>query len=394
MKIKMSNPELEVLYNDDNQIKFEDLEVKSKILKWNCEKCNSIYESTVSNLIRGRRCSYCAGKKVNHTNSLESIYPSIAELWNNDNPIKANQVNYGSDKKFLFNCYTCEEVHLSRIKDKVKSPGCPYCSGHRASNYNNISNNKEVMEFWDFEKNENPENYTSNSNKKVWWKCELGHSYLTSIKSKVNGCGCTFCKGNHEILLGYNDINSTNSYLASLIYNEEDKYKYSEFSGKVIDFKCPNCEKLIPDKRIRDINLYGLSCEDCSLNKSFGERLMYYILKELKIEFKFDRKTEWSENKRYDFILDDLNLIIEIHGKQHYNGGFERLGGRNLEEEIINDEFKKNIAINNGITNYIIIDARKSNYEFIKDNIVNSKLNNILKLNLIDWEKVRFNFNK
>lgn len=394
MKIKISYPELESIYNNDNELKFEELEIKSKICKWNCLKCNSVYENSVADLIRGRRCPYCSGKKVNNTNSLQSLYPLIAKLWSYENELRADQVNYGSGKKALFTCDKCKQVHSSIIKDKVKSPGCPFCSGHRASKINNISKNKEIMEFWDFDKNENPENYTSSSNKKVWWKCELGHSYLTSIKSKVNGHGCTFCKGNSKVLKGYNDLNTTNPYLASLVYNEEDKYRFSEFSSKSIDFKCPKCENKIQNKTIRDVSLYGLSCDDCSDKKSYGEKLMYCILSYLNLDFKFDKKLEWSNNKRYDFIIDNLNLIIEVHGRQHYGKGFESIGGKTLKEEQINDSIKKDLALNNGFVNYIVIDARNSNFNFIKNNILNSELNKLLDLHLINWEDIIFNFNK
>ena len=48
------------------------------------------------------------------------------------------------------------------------------------------------------------------------------------------------------------------------------------------------------------------------------------------------------------------------------------------------------MAIDNGIKleNYITIDCRKSDLEHIKNNIINSKLNEIFDLNEVDWVKI------
>jgi hypothetical protein len=63
-----------------------------------------------------------------------------------------------------------------------------------------------------------------------------------------------------------------------------------------------------------------------------------------------------------------------------------------LEEVQTNDKSKKELAIKNGIKkeNYIVIDCRKSELEWIRDNkngILSSKLNKLLDLNRIDWLK-------
>ena len=44
------------------------------------------------------------------------------------------------------------------------------------------------------------------------------------------------------------------------------------------------------------------------------------------------------------------------------------------------------LALRNGIDEYIIIDCRKSNLNWIKNNILDSSLVNIFKLDDIDWE--------
>ena len=60
---------------------------------------------------------------------------------------------------------------------------------------------------------------------------------------------------------------------------------------------------------------------------------MYSVLKQLNIEFEYQKIFDWSKNiktnnlilngrKIYDFYLNELNIIIETHGDQHFNQGF------------------------------------------------------------------------
>ena len=98
-------------------------------------------------------------------------------------------------------------------------------------------------------------------------------------------------------------------------------------------------------------------------------------------------KFDWSNNREYDFFLSDFNTIIETHGGQHYRD-ISRLGNLSLEEQQEIDTYKKENALNNGITYYIIIDARKSDFNFIRNNIINSELSKIIDMDKIDWVKI------
>ena len=64
-----------------------------------------------------------------------------------------------------------------------------------------IIENKELIEEWDYEKNEkegnNPNELTCGSNKIVWWKCKkCGHEWQTMIITRNRGSGCPKC--NHK----------------------------------------------------------------------------------------------------------------------------------------------------------------------------------------------------
>ena len=59
-----------------------------------------------------------------------------------------------------------------------------------------VIDNAELMAEWDWEKNTqfgfDPYTLTCGSKKKVWWKCQKGHSYEAQIKNRVSGNGCSY----------------------------------------------------------------------------------------------------------------------------------------------------------------------------------------------------------
>ena len=51
-----------------------------------------------------------------------------------------------------------------------------------------------------------PENVAPYSNRKVWWRCPLGHDYAASVGARtVGGSGCPYCAG-RKVLAGFNDL--------------------------------------------------------------------------------------------------------------------------------------------------------------------------------------------
>jgi very-short-patch-repair endonuclease len=52
-----------------------------------------------------------------------------------------------------------------------------------------------IIKEFDYEKNKPliPEHFTVSSGKKVWWKCLLGHKWLTSWHARTKGQGCPYC---------------------------------------------------------------------------------------------------------------------------------------------------------------------------------------------------------
>ena len=213
------------------------------------------------------------------------------------------------------------------------------------------------------------------------WKVEIDFE-----KGRKTRCLCC-CSAPKIVVSGINDIPTMAPWMVKYFpggYEEAKLYTYG--SGKEIDFICPDCGNI---KRMEIHTLYenGFSCS-CHGRFSYPERFFEEFLKQLKINYKrqLSRKDfNWIENYLYDFYLYDYNAIIETHGSQHYKE--TTLTQRTLFEEQENDKLKEQLAKNNKIKNYIILDCRKSEIEWIKNSIMNSNLPKLLNFdeNNIDW---------
>jgi DNA-directed RNA polymerase subunit RPC12/RpoP len=219
----------------------------------------------------------------------------------------------------------------------------------------------------------------------VIWNClSCTSEYFMRVSQRTSGTKCPYCankKVNHT-----NDLWKTHSYVAKILLTPEDGHKYTSGSGEKVNFKCLNCGD-VNKKIIRDIVRRGYTCHRCGDGVSYPEKFVWNILEQLNVSFETQKSFSWSENKRYDFFIEGLsNTIVEVHGEQHYTGRFESKGGRTLEEEQENDRLKYKKAMeSNYINNYIIIDARKSEMEYIKSSILNSNMVSLYNLDDIDW---------
>lgn len=228
--------------------------------------------------------------------------------------------------------------------------------------------------------------YKYTCNKCGWDEGEMNESNLTT------GNGCPVCSNpSKKTVKGINDIATTHPHLTKYFANTEDTYIYSFGSDKFITTKCLDCG-FERQTKISELSKYNFSCKKCGDGVSYPEKIFFNVLEQLNIEFttQLNKTTfEWCKNYKYDFYIKQLNIIFEINGRHHYEKSFSTCGGRTLKEEFENDRLKKELALSNGINeeNYIVIDCRKSELEFIKDNILNSSLAKLFDLTKIDWVK-------
>lgn len=320
-------------------------------------------------------------------NAMLKHRPELLDEWNfekNDElGIDIYKLSYGSGKKVWWICSICKEGYDMSANQRVGSnSNCPYCAGFRVNSTNSLATLNPILSAeWHPVLNGEltPHEISHSNSQKTWWLGKCGHEWDATINNRHNkNSGCPFCS-NMKVLIGFNDMWTTNPVLASLLLNPEDGYKYMQNSTESSIWKCPECESVIENKKVMSINRFGLTCPRCSDKIHFPEKFMYNLLKEADIDFVYDESRKWSEGKRYDFYLSEHSTIIEVHGEQHYNGSFKTFKkGRTLTNEINNDILKEKLAKENGIDKYIVIDARESTVEWIRDSVLSSDIMNLL----------------
>ena len=145
----------------------------------------------------------------------------------------------------------------------------------------------------------------------------------------------------------------------------EDCYKIYSHSNMKFKFKCEKCGEVGSLKCLSQIVEKGYCCHFCCDNKSIPNKFMVELLKMLKLDFKSEKTFEWSDRKQYDFYIPSLEMLIEMNGIQHYEEC--NLTTRTLKEERENDDYKRCLALRNGIKKYIVVDCRYSEFKWIKD---------------------------
>lgn len=183
--------------------------------------------------------------------------------------------------------------------------------------------------------------------------------------------------------------------------DKEFPYTHNCNSNEKTLIKCPNCgkPKLYQAKSLF-VPTFTFSCDNCNSKVSYPNRVIYYLLDQLKEDrniniLKIEKEVtfDWAKDKRYDFYITFKNgqtLIIEAHGIQHYKNSFEHVKGRTIQEEQRNDAEKCWLAYKNGIDNYVQLDCKKRNINYIKNNVLNNDLLNMLfDFSNIEWDDIQ-----
>ena len=105
-------------------------------------------------------------------------------------------VTVGSKKRVWWKCPIGHEYEQAINVHSLHPNSCPVCSGHRLLQGINDLQSKypEIAKEWHPTKNGNlkPSDVTAGTNKKVWWKCPIGHEYQASVYSRKN-TNCPIC---------------------------------------------------------------------------------------------------------------------------------------------------------------------------------------------------------
>lgn len=153
--------------------------------------------------------------------SIAAKYPESVIEWDieKNDGLTADMVNAVSQDKYW---WKCDKGHSYQSTPANKLPygyGCPYCSGHQLlTGFNDLETKyPELAKEWDYDANTIlPSEIMSGSTKKVWWRCEKGHSYQMTPNNRTSlYSGCPYCSG-HQVLAGFNDLSTTHPKISKM----------------------------------------------------------------------------------------------------------------------------------------------------------------------------------
>ncbi len=179
---------------------------------WRCEKGHQ-WRASVKSRCAGSGCPVCAGKKVlPGDNDLSATNPGLSAQWHptKNGELRPENVVAGTHRKVWWLCGKGHEWKAG-VASRVRGAGCPVCAGKAVVPGENDleSFHPDIAVEWHTVKNGalNPRMVTPYSNRRVWWRCRLGHEYQAAIGARTQGSGCPYCAG-RKVFPGFNDLAS------------------------------------------------------------------------------------------------------------------------------------------------------------------------------------------
>jgi hypothetical protein len=386
-----------------NKIKNKTIDINSITKKihikcwFSCDVCGHDFNSMIYDICNDKWCSYCSNKKICNNNCDICFSKSLASykgktIKNNfkrnciENGIKPKEIFKYSNKQYLFKCDICKHKFKSYISDIVDNKWCPYCSkpckkicddinckicfNNSFASYTGLTgNNKLKIDCWDKDKNKNqlPKNIIYGTHKKYWFECDMcNHTFKSTITVIVKGCWCpyccvgckvlcsdNYCKFCHEnSLASYNGLTNKNTLKIKCLDNDKNNNinprKIIKNSGNKYWFKCDICNNNFLS-RISNIVVSNNWCPIC---KNKTEKMFFkWLTNNYTYQIKHQPKYEWCKNNDtykylpFDFCIEELKLIIEVDGEQHFK---QVSNWKSPEKTFERDKYKSIQAIKQG----------------------------------------------
>lgn len=178
---------------------------------WNCRHGHE-WKAMVKTRVEGNGCPVCANRRVvAGVNDLKTTAPLLAMQWHptKNGKLKPSEVLAGSSRRVWWRCTRGHEWQ-AEVQSRTAGKGCPICSGRIVQPGENDleSQAPDIAAQWDREKNGglSPSHIALYSNRQVWWRCEKGHGWKSTVYSRTfSRSACPYCSG-RKVLAGFNDL--------------------------------------------------------------------------------------------------------------------------------------------------------------------------------------------
>lgn len=206
-------------------------------VEWKCDR-GHVWSAAVGNRVRkGYGCPYCSGRRaIPGETDLATTHPHLAaELVDQS---LGTEIGFGSIRRVE---WTCGEGHTWTTTPNHRSnrkSGCPYCAGQRpVKGVNDLATMRPDLaaELVDPSLAGALLVY---SNKRVSWRCERNHEWITSVQHRVrDGNGCPYCSGRRAIP-GETDLATVRPDLVKELVDPSVGVEVSPHSDRKLEWRC------------------------------------------------------------------------------------------------------------------------------------------------------------
>lgn len=342
------------------------------------------------------RCSKCYNKSF-------CIKPR-SQFWSSENTTTPRMVSFSSGNGFWFNCHNCPHKYLQaphsietnvtprgNVNGKFRDSKCPVCYNNGKCGdvscvqcRGNSFASSPMVTFWSpLNKDLSPSQIQLGSGKNIILTCpNCPHHYRTTPIDIKRGRRCPYCAGktlcDGECLDCYK--NSFASHQDSTLWspkNSESPRGVFLCSSNKYLFVCKNNNHEY-ENTPNNIVQFNTGCPHCKFKT---ETKLYNWLLSQNLSVVGQKKYEWSKSSKgsylpFDFAIEDLKLIIENDGPQH----FSQVSNWQLPERTREtDTFKMYKALENG---YSCIRILQTDVLYDKNNWQSRLMESIKKYDL------------
>jgi hypothetical protein len=249
--------------------------------------------------------------------TLAEKFPELIKEWHptRNLPRIPFNVTAFSNKPATWVCPKGHEYSMPISHRTSYHQNCSCCAGRKVCDDNRLSMLfPEIAKQWHPTKNgdRKPSDYTSQSNKKVWWMCDIcGYSWEASPNKRVgSGRGCPNCAG--KIITKENCL-ATNYPELVQEWDFEMNYPFTpdDFmcqSRKIAGWKCKRGHRY-PMRIGHRVDGHG--CPRCFGGSSCLQRFVYWELEVFYKDILYRHKIDGLE---CDVFIPSENIAIEMDG--------------------------------------------------------------------------------
>jgi len=277
-------------------------------------KIHGDFKQTPTNHLLNKNCHLCTNERLALERQFtKEEFIERARAVHGDK-YDYSKVNYVNNKtKIIILCSIHGEFSQYPSNHLNKKVGCCKCGHIETSNKKRI-NAKEFIER-SIKIHNNKYDYSKikyiNTQTKVTIICPAHGNFQQTPGQHLSGKGCFTCAVNNR-KLSKTEFVTRSSIIHNGKYNY-DKVKYINSRTKVI-ITCPIHGDFLQRPKC---HISSSGCGKCKSSK--GELAILTILNKYNIKLETEYKIPQIGNKLYyDFYLPEYNLLIEFHGKQHY----------------------------------------------------------------------------